>query len=44
MSYLEDIEPHIERIKLQQEGRGSIRNRELLLEIANTFILKTLIN
>jgi len=35
MSYLEDIEPYYERIKLQQSGGGGIRNREMMLEIAN---------
>jgi len=35
MSYLEEIEPYYERIKLQQSGGGGIRNREMMLEIAN---------
>lgn len=35
MSYLEDIQPYYERIKLQQSGGGGIRNREMMLEIAN---------
>ena len=35
MSYLKDIEPYYERIKLQQSGGGGIRNREMMLEIAN---------
>jgi len=35
MSYLKDIEPYYDRIKLQQSGGGAIRNREMMLEIAN---------
>ena len=34
MSYLEEIEPYYERIKLQQSGGGGIRNREMMVKIA----------
>lgn len=34
MSFLQEIEPYYERIKLQQSGGGAIRNREIMVKIA----------
>lgn len=34
MNFLQEIEPYYERIKLQQSGGGAIRNREIMVKIA----------